>query len=79
MDVDNRKYSEKQWVKQMPMEKTLDTKMILDTRVAKNTRWNKYLEKLVKWKGHPVKDSTWMNVASLQKEGYYVEYLMRRR
>jgi len=50
--------------------------MILDTKVANKTRGKEYLEYLMKWKGHPVEDSTWMNVASLQKVGYYVEDLM---
>lgn len=65
-----------QWLKQMPVAKPLQAEAILDTRVAKSTRQKDYLEYLVKWKEHPVEDSTWMNVAELEATGFTVAGLM---
>jgi len=62
----------------MTMAKSLEAKQILDTRVAKKTRRKEYLEYLVKWKDHLMEDSTWMDEETLQKEGHFIEYLMRR-
>ena len=42
---------------------TLDTKEveeILDSRVGKSTRNKTYEEYLVKWKGIPIEDSSWL-------------------
>jgi len=64
--------------KTMPTAKTLEAEMILGTKVAKKTREEEYLEYLVERKGRPVEDSTWMNVAALQKACYSIEDLMSR-
>jgi hypothetical protein len=77
-NVDSEEASEVQWLKRMPMAKSLEAEMILDTKVAKKTRGKEYLEYLVKWKDHPVEESTWMNIAELQKIGCSVEDLMSR-
>ena len=60
------------------MEKPLEAKKILNTKVAKKTKGKEYLEYLVKWKDRLVEDSNRMDVATLQKTGYYVEDLMSR-
>jgi len=35
--------------------------MIIDQRTSKKTRMKTYFEYLVKWKGHPVEDGSWVN------------------
>jgi len=62
----------------MPVEKSLEAEKILDTRVSKKTRRKEYLEYLAKWKDHLMDDSTWMDEATLQKEGHSIEDLMSR-
>lgn len=49
------------WTHQLPTVQPLEIDRILDRRVAKRTKNREYLEYLVKWKGCPVKYSTWMN------------------
>ena len=63
---------------QFPVEKPLEEERILDKRVIKKKRDNKYYEYLVKWRNHLVEDSTWVTVAKLQKRGSSVEDLMDR-
>jgi len=62
-----------QWKKQMPTTKPLHPERILDKRVKKKTRGKEYL---VKWKDHPVEDSTWMTTTLLHKSRNIVEYLL---
>jgi hypothetical protein len=50
----------------------------MDKRVSKKTRKKKYLEYLVKWKGHPVEDANWESEAENQKHGQTVRELMDR-
>ena len=69
---------EVKWEKNMPMENPLEAKNILDVRLTKKTRGIEYLDHLVKWKEHPEEDSTWMNVAKIEKKGYSIEELMNR-
>ena len=51
---------------------------ILDKRISKKTRGKEYYEYLIKWKDHPIEDSTWMTTTMLQKSGVTVEDLMDR-
>jgi hypothetical protein len=51
---------------------------ILDKRVSKKTRRNKYFEYLVKWKDHPIKDASWENEVEIQRHGHIVRELMDR-
>ena len=60
------------------MERPAEAKAILEIKDAKKTKGKEYLEYLVKWQGHPAEDSTWMNVADLEKQGYAIDDLMRR-
>ena len=62
----------------MPIARLEKVKAILETKIAKKTRGKEYLEYLVKWKGYPEEDSTWMSAANLEKNGYIVEDLMSR-
>ena len=63
----------------MPLATSLEAKHILDTHVTKKTRKKEYLEYLVKWKEHPMEDSTWMDEAVLQQASYSVEDLMSKK
>ena len=62
----------------MPLATNLEAKHILDTHVTKKTRKKEYLEYLVKWKDHPMEDSTWMDEGALQKAGHFVEDITSR-
>jgi hypothetical protein len=50
--------------------------MITDQRIGKNTRRKTYFEYLVKWKGHPTEDASWVNEFDIQKNGKIVQDLM---
>jgi hypothetical protein len=66
------------WTKQMPIAEKPHMENILDKRISKRTRRKEYFEYLVKWKGHPVEDSSWENQAEIQKNGQTVQELMNR-
>ena len=51
---------------------------ILDKRVGKKTRRKEYFEYLVKWKGHPIEDSSLENEANIQKHGKSMQEIMDR-
>jgi hypothetical protein len=67
-----------QWIKQMPVAEKPQMECILDKRVGKKTRRKEYYEYLVKWKGHPVEDSSWEIETWILKHGYTVQELMDR-
>lgn len=66
------------WLKHMPTEIPAKAEAILETEAVKKTRGKENLEYLVKWRGHPVEDSTWMNATDLEKKGYAIDELMSR-
>lgn len=66
------------WVKHIPVEDTSQIEEILDAKFAKKTRGKEIYEYLVKWKGHPKEDSTWMRATDIQKNGHLLEDLMSR-
>jgi hypothetical protein len=49
---------------------------IVDQRIGKKTKRKTYFEYLVKWKGHPIDDSSWENKAAIHKNGKPVQELM---
>jgi hypothetical protein len=49
---------------------------IMDQRVGKKTRRKTYFEYLVKWKGNPIEDVSWVNEGDIQKHGRSVQELM---
>ena len=44
--------------------------------MSRKTRGKEYYEYLIKWKNHPIEDSTWITATMLQKTGIIVEDLM---
>jgi hypothetical protein len=48
-----------QWTKKMPVDEKPQLESIVDKRVSKKTIRKDYFEYLVKWKGHPVEDTSW--------------------
>jgi hypothetical protein len=63
-------------MKQIPIAENPQIENILDQRIAKRTRRKVYYEYLVKWKNHPIEDSSWITKAYIQKHGEEVEELM---
>ena len=66
------------WKEQLPRATSTVLEIIFDTRVGKKARGKEYYEYLVKWKDHPLEDSTWMTTTMLQKSGVAIEDLMDR-
>jgi hypothetical protein len=77
---DNTKGSEYQkeiqWEKQMPVAENPQMEKIIDQRVGKKTRRKTYFEYLVKWKGHPIEDSSWVNEVDIHNPEKLVSELM---
>jgi hypothetical protein len=67
-----------QWEKQMPIAENPQMEKIIDQRASKKTRRKTYYEYLVKWKGHPIEDASWVSEADVQKHGRTVQELMDR-
>ena len=57
------------WEEQMPKVGKGEVEAILEKRVSKKTRSQTYYQYLVKWKGYPVEDASWLTAAELQKLG----------
>ena len=62
----------------MPIARKPQMEIIIDKRVRKKTRRKEYFEYLVKWKGHPVEDSSREDEARIHKHGQTVQELMNR-
>jgi hypothetical protein len=67
-----------QWEKKMPVAEKPQMEKIVDERIGKKTRRKTYFEYLVKWKGHPIEDASWVNEADIQKNGQSMQELMDR-
>jgi hypothetical protein len=67
-----------QWEKQMPVAENSQMESIIDKRISKKTRRKEYFEYLVKWKVHPVEDSSWEDEEEIQKHGQTVQDLINR-
>ena len=61
-----------QWEKHMPTIEKPQMEKILKQRVGKKTKRNMYLEYLVKWKDHPVEDSSWVTEPDILNHGKIV-------
>jgi hypothetical protein len=67
-DNEGSKDQEKiQWEKQIPVAEKTQMEKIFDQRIDQKTRRKIYFEYLVKWKKHPIEDSSWENEAAIQK------------
>jgi hypothetical protein len=64
--------------KQMPVDEKAQMESMIDKRISKKTRRKEYFEYLVKWKGHPIEDSSWEDEATIQKHGKTVKELMNK-
>ena len=65
-----------QWTKQMLVVEKPQMESILDKRISKRTRRKEYFEYLVKWKGHPVEDSSWEGEVEIHRHVQIVQELM---
>jgi hypothetical protein len=67
-----------QWEEQMPTVEKPQMERILEQRVGRKTKRKMYPEYLVKWKDHPVEDSSWVTEPDILKHGKIVRELMDR-
>jgi hypothetical protein len=67
-----------QWTKQIPIAAKPQMESIIDKRVSRKAKRKEYFEYLVKWKAHPVEDSSWEDEVEIQKHGQTVKEIMNR-
>ena len=63
------------WEEQVPKAAKKEVEAILDQTVSKKTKGQTYFQYVVKWKGQPVEDSSWLTTVELQKYGVSPENL----
>lgn len=51
------------WEEQMPKAIKKEVEVLLEKRVTKRTRGHVYFKYLVKWKGQPIEDASWLTTA----------------
>ena len=49
----------------IPTSKKMEIEEILDSRLGRSTRNKKYEEYLVKWKGRPIEETTWISIVEV--------------
>ena len=54
-----------QWEAQLPKATSTIPEMVLDRTMSNKTRGKEYYEYLIKWKDHPIENSTWMTATML--------------
>ena len=54
----------------IPTSKKEEIEEILDSHVGRSTRNRQYEEYLVKWKGRPIEDSTWISTSKVSHLGF---------
>jgi hypothetical protein len=77
-DKGSEYHKEIQWENQMHVVENTQKENIIDQRASKKTKRKTYFEYLVKWKGHPIEDASWVNELDIQKHGKSVQELMDR-
>jgi hypothetical protein len=80
-EYDTRESGDKkeiQWEKQMPVVENPQMEKIIDQRIGKKTQRKSYFEYMVKCKGHPIEDDSWVNEVDIHKHGKSVQELMER-
>lgn len=63
------------WEEQMPKTTKKEVEAILEKRVSKRARGQTCFQYLVKWKGQPIEDASWLTTTELQKYGVSPESL----
>lgn len=44
-----------------------EVEAVLEKRVTKKTRGQTYYQYLIKWKGQPIEDASWLKIVELKK------------
>ena len=65
-------FGDSSWKKQLPSAQSHEIEGILSTQVAKKTCGKEYLCYLIKWRGRPMEDSSWLDATQIRKAGYLV-------
>ena len=60
----------------MPLAEKPQMERIVDQRIGKKTKRKTYFEYLVKWKGHPIEDSSCENEVDIKMHGKLMQELM---
>ena len=64
------------WKDQIPKNVKKEVEVVLEKRVSKKTRGQIYFQYLVKRKGQPMEDTSWLTTTKLQKYGVNLESLI---
>ena len=67
---DSDEVADIQWSILAAISDTKEIEEILDSRVGRSTRNRTYEEYLVKWKGRPVEDSSWLAREEVDRLGF---------
>jgi hypothetical protein len=67
-----------QWKKKMHVAEKSQMEQIIDRQIGKKTERKTYFEYLVKWKGRPIKNASWVSESDIQKHGRSAQELMDR-
>ena len=59
----------------MPKTVKKEVEVVFEKRVSKRTRGHVYFQYLVKWRGQPIEDASWLTTVDLQKYGVNLESL----
>jgi hypothetical protein len=65
-----------EWKEQLPRAVQKEIEAVLDKKVLRKTKGKEYFQYLVKWKGRPTEDATWMTTTEISKYGADLEDLM---
>jgi hypothetical protein len=76
-DTERSEHQEKiKWENKIPIAENPHMDKIIDQKIGKKTRRKTYFEYLVKWKGHPIEDSSWVNKVDIQRHGKSLQKFM---
>ena len=68
-----------EWIQQLPSKETPQMECIINSREAMRTRHKVHMEYLVKWKGLPDSEATWLPEIEILRQGGDLQQLVSKR